>query len=128
MALSAISKRIYGVDGNNNLPVKASAVIYEGSAVGLTSGYARPLTAGDIFGGFALESATGTAVDGVTRVNVKPSGLVQLAITSIAVTDIGKVVYASDDGTFTLTQSTNSPIGRVHRWISTGNVIVAFDA
>lgn len=128
MALSASTKRTYSVPGINSLPVKASAVIYEGSVVGLTSGYARPLTAGDQFGGFALAAVTGTAADGGVRVEVQREGLVQVSITAAAVTDIGKQVYASDDGTFTLTQSTNTPVGRVHRWVETGVVVIAFNA
>jgi hypothetical protein len=129
MALSAATLRSYSDEQSTvgSLPVKASSVIYLGSAVGLTSGYARALTAGDIFGGFCMEAVTGTASDGGVNVTVKTRGLVKLSVSSIAVTDIGKVVYASDDGTFTLTQSTNSPVGRVHRWIETGSVVVAFD-
>lgn len=129
MALSAATDRTYtDFDSNvGSLPVKASSVIYKGSAVGLTSGYARALNAGDQFGGFALQAATGGSADGSVYVTVQKRGMVQLSITSLAVTDIGKPVYASDDGTFTLTQSTNSPIGRVHRWISTGLGSVNFN-
>lgn len=128
MALSADVKRTYGVPGINSVPVKATSQIYEGSAVGMTSGYARALVAGDIFVGFSLENVLGGATDGAKYVAVQGSGLVQLAISALAVTDIGLDVYASADGTFTLTQSTNSPIGRVHRWVSTGVGIIAFNA
>jgi hypothetical protein len=54
--------------------------------------------------------------------------LVQLSVGSLAITDVGKPVYASDDDTFTLTATSNSYVGRVHRFISTGVGIVAFDA
>lgn len=130
MALSAKTLRTYSdVDSNiSNLPVKASSTIYEGSAVGLTAGYARALVAGDIFGGFCLQGIIAPATDGVANVAVQRRGLVTLAITSLAVTDIGKPVYASDDGTFTLTQSTNSPIGRVQRWLATGSGVIEFNA
>lgn len=128
MALSAAAKRTYGIESDQSQhPVKASAVIYEGSVVGRTSGYARPLTAGDEFAGFALEPVTGTSADGGVYVVVRRKGRVNIAITSVAITDVGKVVYASDDGTFTLTQSTNSPVGRVASWVSTGNCIMSFD-
>lgn len=114
----------------NELPVIASDIIYEGSAVGdNASGYARPLQAGDPFRGFALRKAdnsSGSAGD--INVKVRSRGKVNLAISSLAITDVGKDVYASDDDTFTLTASTNTRIGYVYRWISTGYGIIAFDA
>lgn len=128
MALSANTERVYELGDTTSVPVKASAVIYLGSAVGYTSGYGRALTAGDDFAGFAQEAKTGTASDGGVHVSVLSAGRIKLAISSIAVTDIGKPVYASDDGTFTLTQSTNSKIGHVWRWVSTGYAIVEFKA
>jgi hypothetical protein len=52
-----------------------------------------------------------------------------LAITSIAITANDRpAVYASDDNTFTLTATSNSLIGYVSRWVSTGVAIVEFDA
>jgi hypothetical protein len=114
---------IYG-----DVPVKSSSTIYRGSAVGMTSGYARQLTAGDVFLGFATAKAVGTSTDGEVNVNIQRAGFIQLAVTSVAVTDIGKPVYASDGNTFTLTQSTNSRVGTVARFVSTGVAIVRFDA
>lgn len=128
MALSANVSRVYGIVGINGLPVKASSVIYAGSAVGVTAGYARALVAGDPFKGFALAAQTGGATDGLVYVNVQTEGLISAAITSAAVTDIGSNVYMSDDGTFTLTPGANSLIGYVYRWESTGNVVVRFKA
>jgi hypothetical protein len=129
MALSANTPRAYDVgDYYNTLPVKASSTIYEGSAVGLTAGYARALVAADEFAGFATAKAVGGNADGDVNVSVKSRGRVQLSITSIAVTDIGQTVYASADGTFTLTAIGNSKIGKVVRWVETGVVIVEFEA
>lgn len=132
MALSANTKRAYALDGDNEFGVAASATIYEGSAVGSSGGYARALNAGDQFLGFALGPVADTSgVAGTVSVRVRCRGKVQLAVTSVAVTDIGKPVYASDDGTFVLSAGTaeaNSFIGTVHRFISTGVAIVAFDA
>lgn len=111
-------------------PVIAADIIFEGAAVGdNASGYARPLVAGDPFRGFAeskADNSAGTA--GAVTVRVREFGKVQLAIAALAITDVGKAVFASDDDTFTLTQSTNSHIGRVVRWVSTGIGIVEFDA
>ena len=127
MALSADTNRVFEVGTITTVPVKASAQIYLGSAVGFTSGYARALVAGDDFAGFALENKLGTT-DGAVNCAVSPSGQVSLSISSIAVTDIGKPVYASADGTFTLTQTSNSKIGTVSRWVSTGVAIVRYEA
>jgi hypothetical protein len=130
MALTANTLRAYDIGGpetTNEQPVKASQVIYEGSAVGSTGGYARALNAGDTFLGFAIGAKTGTSTDGAVNVNVRSAGRVQLSVTDVAVTNIGADVYASDDGTFTLTATSNSLIGKVHRWISTGVAIVSFD-
>jgi hypothetical protein len=129
MALSADTLRVFGDDGHlNQLPVKATSQIYKGSMVGLVSGYARALVAGDIFGGVAEEKVLGGATDGLKKVHVRRSGRMRVAVSSLAVTDIGKPVYASADDTFTLTQSTNSPIGVLIRWEETGIGIVEFDS
>lgn len=127
--LTANTPLVYERGNTNSLPIKASTEIFLGSAVGLTSGYARQLTAGDLFGGFADAHVNNSvATDGANTVPVIQSGLVALAITSAAVTDIGKPVYASDGATFTLTATSNTRIGTIVRWVSTGNVIVKFDA
>lgn len=126
--LAVNTPRDYDLGDINTLPVIASDIIYEGSAVGDNgSGYARPLVAGDPFRGFCIEkadNASGSAGD--INVQVRSRGKVKLAISSLAITDVGKDVYASDDATFTLTASTNTRIGYVHRWISTGYGIIAF--
>lgn len=130
MALSANTIRPYDTDGpitNNEQPVKASSTIYEGSAVGSSAGYARALTAGDTFLGFALAKAVGGSADGDVKVNVRTAGRVQLSVTSAAVTDISRDVYASDDGTFSFEATNNTLIGKVHRYVSTGVAIVAFN-
>ena len=129
MALSANIVRSYGWGNITQYPVLASQTIYEGSAVGLSSGYARPLTAGDTFLGFACGKVVEkTAVNGGAVVQVFKAGIVDLTITSVAVTDVGKSVYASDDGTFTLTQTTSSYIGQVEKYVTTNTASVSFDS
>ena len=128
--LAADTPRAYQLGDMNDLSVIASDIIYEGAAVGDNgSGYARPLVAGDPFWGFCLENcdnSTGSAGD--KKVHVRTRGRIQLAVSSAAITDIGNAVYASDDATFTLTASTNTHIGRIVGFVSTGVVIVEFDA
>lgn len=114
----------------NELPVVTLDIIYEGSAVGLnSSGYARPLVAGDPFQGFAESQADNSAgLDGAINVRVRTSGVVKAAIASVSIKDIGKTVYMSDDDTFTLVRGAcNSRIGRVERYVSSGYAMVAFD-
>ena len=123
-ALTADTTRKYENGLLDDLPVKASSTIYRGDAVGVTSGYCRQLVAGDQFVGFAQAKAVGTASDGGVNVNLLKEGMVELSITSIAVTDIGKAVFASDSNTFTLTGTSNSKIGYVRRWVSTGVAVV----
>lgn len=131
MALSADTPRVYELGDINSLPVKASWKVFEGAAVGIdaASGYARGLCAGDAFKGFAERTADNSAgSNGDVRVRVLTKGIVKLAIANAAITDVDKPVYASDDGTFTLTASTNSYVGKIVRWEATGVVLVAFDA
>ena len=73
--------------------------------------------------------STGVAV---VAFDVRRGGLlapleVQLPVANVAATDIGKLVYASDDDTFVLTATGNSYIGKVKRFVSTGVAVVAFD-
>lgn len=131
--LSANTARTYELGDFTDLPVKDASAIYEGSAVGIVpsstgAGYARQLAAGDIFAGFAVRGCAATATDGSVSVTVRQKGKVVLTITSVAVTDIGKPVFASDGDTFTLTQSTNVHIGRVVRVNGTNSAVVEFDA
>ena len=131
MGLSADTPRTYELGDDTDYPVAASTVIYEGCAVGNNgSGYARKLVALDGFLGFASEyvdNSAGSAGD--KNVRVKTQGCIQLPISGIAITANSRPkVYASDDGTFTLTSTSNTLIGTVRRWVSTGVAIVEFDA
>lgn len=129
--LSADKPRDYQLGEHEEYPVIASDIIYEGAAVGENgSGYARPLQAGDVFLGFALETADNSAGSaGDIRVRVREKGKIVLPISALAITANDRpAVYASDDDTFTLTVGSNSLIGYVSRWIATGSAVVEFDA
>jgi hypothetical protein len=114
----------------NEVPAVASDIIYRGSAVGDTSGTARPLVAGDAFLGFADATADNSAGSAsAINVRVRSRGYVKLAITSVASTDdIGATVYASDDNTFTLASTSNSSIGKIVEWVSSTTAWVYFEA
>lgn len=116
----------------NDIPIIASDIVYEGAAVGesSSSGTGRPLVAGDTFLGFSVakvDNAAGAA--SAKNIRVREKGRVQLAVTGVASTaDVGATVYADDDNAFTLTNSSNSVIGKIVRWISSTSCIVAFQA
>lgn len=126
--LSAAKARTYMQGDILDLPVKASSAIYEGSAVGFTSGYHRQLASGDEFCGFALNDVASQSSDGAAYVRTRRKGMIVLTISSVAVTDIGKPVYATDGNAFTLTEGSNAHVGRVVGVYGTDLAIVAFDA
>lgn len=127
--LAANTPRAWELGDHNDLPIIAADIIYQGAAVGdNASGYMRPLVSGDPFRGFALEeckNASGSAGD--KNVKLLTKGKVQLSVTSLAITDVGRPVYASDDNTFALA-GIGSYIGHVRRYVSSGVGIVEFDA
>lgn len=129
--LAANKVRSYELGDGQEYPVVATDIIYEGAAVGENgSGYARPLVAGDPFLGFALRKADNAAgAAGDVRVEVRRRGEIQVAVvgaTTIVAND-HPLVYAADDDTFTLTAGSNTIIGRVARWVSSGVCVVEFD-
>lgn len=127
--LAQDAQRPFELGTINELPVIAGDIIYEGAAVGLDgNGYARPLQGGDTFAGFAetqADNSNGSAGD--THVRVRTQGSVEIAVDSLVMADIGAAVYASDDDTFTKTDTGNSFIGRVSRVVSAGVGVVAFN-
>lgn len=131
MTTLAVNKpRAFELGDRNHLPVIAADIIFEGAAVGVqaSTGYARPLTATDLFGGFALEKAD-NSVGAAAAINVlvMTQGEVQLSVSGAVATDIGQPVYATDDDTFTFLPTDAVYIGRVKRYVSSGVVVVAFD-
>jgi hypothetical protein len=129
--LAANSPRIFEGGNRNEFAVIAADIIYEGAAVGLVdaTGHARPLNAADRFAGFAefkADNSAGNAAD--INVRVVESGKMQLSVTGAVITDVGQPVYATDDDTFTFNPVAAAFVGFVHRFVSAGVVIVAFDA
>lgn len=120
-----------GTPDLNDLPVVASDIIYEGSAVGDNgSGLARPLVSADPFLGFAMTQCDNSAgAASAKNVRVRQRGFVQVSVVgATSAADVSEPVYASDDDTFTLTASTHGTIGKVHRWVSGTTCIVYFEA
>lgn len=129
--LATNKPRAYELGEFNELPMIAADIIYEGAAVGDNgSGLARPLVALDPFMGFAQRKADNSAgAASAVKVLVRPKGLIELTVAGASsAADQGEAVYASDDDTFTLTSTNNTPIGKVHRWISGTTCVVYFEA
>lgn len=114
---------------DNEHPVIASDIIYDGAFVGDNgAGYARPLVAGDKFLGIASRQADNSAGSaGAIRVRVLKKGRVPVAVTGAVITDVGQPVYATDDDTLTFSPVGGSFVGFVERFVSSGNVLLAFD-
>jgi len=127
--LATDANRVYELGDINQVPVKASAIIYQGAAVGgHSSGYARPIANGDKFLGFADEKIDNSGGgDGVKTVRVRKRGAILLDISGVALGDIGKSVYATDDNTFTLSATNAVYIGQISRIDSSGVALVEFD-
>ncbi|MEN6616623.1 MAG: cytoplasmic protein [Syntrophorhabdus sp.] len=124
--LTADANLIFEIGPINTLPC-AATTIYKGSAIGASSGYATTLVAGQSFRGFAdakVDNSGGSPGD--KNVDVITEGYMQVAISGVAITDVGKPVYMSDDSTFTLTEGSNSLVGFVYRYVSSGYAVIKF--
>jgi len=129
-ALNTDTNRVFETPNDSNaIPVAAATKIYQGALVGKTEGgYGRPLQAGDVPMGFAKDHTDNTnGVDGENTCELKAKGKVSLFISGITIGDVGRKVYASDDNTFTLTEGSNSAIGKLVRFEKADYGIVVFD-
>jgi len=106
--------------------VVASDKIFEGSLLGLASGYVRPLQAGDTFVGVAVETVDNTSGSaGDVKVKAATTLPFVMDVTGVSdVTSISLPVYASDDNTLTLTEGSNSLIGIISNWISGTSCVI----
>ncbi|MES2685482.1 MAG: hypothetical protein V4706_01605 [Pseudomonadota bacterium] len=129
--LAANKSRAYELGQRNHLPVIASDIIYEGAAVGIVAatGHARPLVAGDTFGGFAVAQADNSAgAAAAINVEVVQSGEIELTVAGVTITDVGQPVYATDDDTYTMLPVSATFVGFVKRFVSSGVAVIDFDA
>ena len=108
-------------------PVYQYVHIYKGAMLGLASGYARPLVAGDQFCGIAYEEIDNTAgASGARNVRSFMDCEFEHTLTSVAITDAGKTVFASADDTITLTAGANSPVGTIRQYMSANTALIRF--
>ncbi len=109
--------------------VLASAQVYKGSFVGITSaGYARALVAGDEFVGLAYEGVDNSSgASGDVSARVFTLGDFAHALSGVAITNLGDAVYASADDTLTLTATGNSYVGFIVDVPASGNILLRID-
>ncbi len=129
--LAVNTPRVLEIGERNEFPVIAADIIYEGAAVGIVdaSGHAQPLTSADRFAGFAEKKAdnSGGAAAAINVRTIK-KGAVLLAVSGAVITDVNMPIYATDDNTFVFSPVGAVFIGFVRRWVSSGHVIVEFNA
>lgn len=119
MALTAGVRRSYsgGYELGSGVFVMAPSVsIYESAALTIENGIVRPLTAGagKKFIGFALGNKTTTAGMTFEKMGVQIRGVCTVSIPSAGLSDMGKVCYATDDNTLSVSSANNAvPIGRI---------------
>src|SRR5690242_12306257 len=122
MTTLAVNKsRAYELGNRNEYPVIASDIVYEGAAVGIVTGtgHARPLAAGDRFGGFAeFQADKSTAAAAARNVTTVKSATAQRAVTGAVITDVGQPVYATDDRTSVFNPVVAVSVGFVRRFVS----------
>ncbi len=110
-------------------PVCLSDILYEGGMLSWRStGYVGPLVAGEKFAGHAAEGVdNSTGANGDRDIDVyEGEYLAEVTLTSVAITDERKPVYASDDATLTLTPGSNSFGGFVEKYVRANTAIVRF--
>ena len=130
MALTANRDLDHYIDQElRSFKVAASAHVYKGGLVGLnTSGYARPLVAGDPFVGVAYEEVDNTGgANGAVSVRVYTLGDFGHALAGATQSQVGDAVYASADDTLTFTATSNSYAGMAVDVPSSGTIILRLD-
>lgn len=114
-----------------DVPVKANAVIYKGGLlVDKGTGYAEPGDDGSgyTFLGVAVESVTGTSADGGTSVRVYKTGTYKYTLAGGASqTNLGNLVYVSDDQTVGTSATNSIYCGYIVKVIDSTYVRVAID-
>jgi hypothetical protein len=128
-ALTVESDRAITGGVYRRVPSASGAKPFMGSAISYGSGgYCNTLTAGQRFAGFCVETIQDkdkASADGARYIDVIGGTFVAALSITVAVTDIGARVYATDDNAFTMTQAGASTyIGRIIGLDSSSRAIV----
>jgi hypothetical protein len=112
-----------------DLPLYRAIRAYEGAMAFLRAdGYVTNVPSTLVFLGHVDAEANNTnGSDGDLTVRLRRGNYrLQVTLASVAITDVGKPVYASDDATLTLTSTAHSLVGRVVRYVAANTCIVEF--
>lgn len=118
MALTKDTPRQYvGECQANYYPVAGSQNIYQGAALGKsTLGVVSEFTDGDVFAGFATDAITTGADPKGAQILVNVKGGIRLTVAASGASAVDAVVYATDDNTFSVTDSgSDTAIGVLRR-------------
>lgn len=128
--LAANKVRKYFLARRVLFPVVATDIIYAGAAAGKSGSICRPLQAGDGFLGFNEYEADNSAGGaGAIKATLVEAGTIELPVTGVdGWDDVHKLVYASDDDTFTLSSTGNSLVGVIVAHVASTRCMVHFDA
>lgn len=130
MTLSANREVDHYVDQElRTFQLAAGVHLFKGAFVGITStGYARPLTAGDAFAGIAYEEMDNSGgADGAVAARVYTAGDFGHALAGAVIGDVGRPVFATADDTLTFTGAGNTCVGRVQDVIAGGEILLRLD-
>ena len=112
-----------------SLPVKGGSHVFKGAFVGLNGGCARGLLAGDLFVGVAYEEVDNSAgSDGALSVRVFTIGDFEHVLASASRVNNRSPVFASDDGTLTMTAAGNSFVGHQIDVPATNRIVLRIQA
>jgi hypothetical protein len=109
-------------------PVKGMTTIYEGGMLGLASGYARELVAGDAFIGHAAEFVDNSSGSDGDLAVTHYTGIyrLQVTLTGVAINGRGQTGLCFGGRHPQLTPGSNSNVGVVVRYVTTNTAIVGF--
>ncbi len=111
-------------------PVQADAVIYTGAILVLDAGYVRPSGATEtgLFVGIAADSVDATGRDsGDLKVRVIKTGAHNFQATGLVAADLGKLTYAPNDGSVSLSDTAGPEVGYLVGLNANGTVRVRID-
>lgn len=107
-------------------PVAAGVRIYRGANVGVRpDGYAVPYVSPYKFLGIALEEQNNTSgSNGSLTVSVRSAGDAVVTLSSVALLDVGRAVYATDDDAQSFRGHPDAFMGRVSQYLSSTTALV----
>ena len=126
MAASKNVPLVIETGDRNVTPVAITKRLFQGAMAFLdASGYATPTPGATFLGHAAAEADNRTGLDGAKSVALHYGRYcLQVALTGVALTDVGAPVYASDDNTYALVGTYQ--VGKVKRYVSANLAVVEF--